>query len=200
MKLRLVAKNGIPILVVTEDLSHQHAEVLKMGIAKLFQSGKRTIILDLTGVTHAEPVDLTDVAAFGLDTPEVRNQLIVASPIEGVGHAPNLLGALQLVGTPIAKLMATEAWLKNRFKTLEKKRVDLKALLEKAGPGSGEIKSLKMANGELKRLVGNLEQQIEQFLKDRKAPIRSDFLRINPASVEDTLKAILEQEGILQVT
>lgn len=94
MKLKLDTADplnpSVTTLIVSESIEPSHVAVLKAGLTKLFQSGKKTILLDFTAVKPTElttPTVSQDILALRVWAATSDAQVLVVSPIETLGHA-----------------------------------------------------------------------------------------------------------------
>ncbi len=201
MKLKLEAQNSVTILTVSEAVTPQDIAVLRAGVNKLIQGGKKSILLDAIAVPNECAPALQEVAGFQNFVQDANAQLIVASPLQGVGHAPTRPEALQVLQSPLANLLSLEAKLQYQIKELEKQKSTIEQKLAAAPSGEGDVKTLQKENSRIKALIKDLEKQIEKKLKSRKEPWKPDELsQAKAETLRRTLTAVLEQEGVLPVT
>ena len=199
MKLKLEVQEGITILSVTEDVQAQHGPILKAGIAKLFQSGKKSILLDLTAVTQLDEPAAKDIEAIRATAPELEGQLVVASPLEGLGQAPNREIAIKQINSPLFGLLATEAQLTAKLKRLDKQKNEFNEKLTSMKSADGDILKLRKENSDLKQMIRTLEKQVYKLLTVRIDSTKNDAITDRIAMVEKTVSEILVQDGVLSV-
>ncbi len=200
MKLKLEVQGGVTILCVTEDVEAQHATILKAGLTKLFQVGKKTVLLDLTASNKVSYETLRDLALFGQQAPDFDAQLAVACKEEGFGIAKTRAEAIRVMGTPMFVLMGNEARLHAQIRKLEFRKSEISARLGTTNAQAEDLKSLRKESSELKKLIGDLETQVEGLLKERLTPMKKAAGNERLESIQKTLVAVLEQEGVLPVT
>src|SRR4051812_44267371 len=90
VKLKLETQQNATILVVSETMELAHLAVLKAGLSKLFQSGKKAVLLDFTSVTLKDsslPQQIFELRGFAHLS---GAQVVVISPDPKIGHATNL--------------------------------------------------------------------------------------------------------------
>ena len=180
MKLKLDTTTEIITLFVTEDVSVQHGAILKAGLMKLIQSGKKKVVVDLTGVTKAEPQAL---------------KLLLALP------APLKAAGIELIvrGAPATAAPAggplSESELEARRAQLESRRDQLRRQLDAASSGALDVKTLRKESSELRDRIAELEAQVRQLLKTRPTAAVPIDPRTGP--LLKFLDTILEQQGVL---
>jgi hypothetical protein len=200
LKLKLEIQEGVTILVVTEDVTNQHFAILKAGLLKLFQSGKKSILLDLIGVTQMTPDVMREITVLQQLAPEMDGQLMIASLLGESGHAATREEAIRQMNTTLYGLLGTEARLQARLRRLERARADLSAKVGASGTMDAEIRGLKRENSDLKRIIRDLEAHVRTLVASRGEPPEGGPTIEKVDSIKKTLTAVLEQEGVLPVT
>lgn len=199
MKLKLETQDSVTILVVTERIESSHIPILKAGMAKLIQSGKKAILLDFTAVTEkdfAEPALLQQVADLRAWGSEAQAQVVVASAISAVGHTANRADGLKLMASPSDSLLSQENALKAKCEVLEKQKAEMTAKLS-AGE-STELKKVQLEGSTLKRNIKHVEQISRSLLKLRKQPpVKTPALQMNQEKLAELLNSLLTQEGVI---
>ncbi len=200
MKLKLEVQGDVTILSVSEEILPPHPSVLRAGIMKLFTSGKKKLLLDLTAITQVDEAPLREIVALQNLTVEHDAQMAIASTLPGIGHAPSREEALKLMASQLFLLLATEKRLQIELQNLEKQRNDINTKLSGLKSGDTDAKSLKAENSAMKMLAKQFEKQIRVLLNARQdpkpvpAPIAAKM-----GAVQNILTGILEQEGVLPV-
>lgn len=200
MKLKLEVQAGITILCVTDEVEAQHAAILKAGLTKLFQVGKKVVLLDLTTTTQVSYETLRDLALFGQQAPDFDAQLAVACREEGFGIAKTRTEALRAMGTQMFMLQGTEARLHAQIRKLEFRKSESSSQLNATSAQAEDLKSLKRESSDLKKLIVDIEAHVEALLRERLSPMKSGAFNERFESIQKALVAVLEQEGILPVT
>lgn len=202
MKLKLEAMDGITILSVSDFIGPQHLAVLKAGLLKLFQSGKKTVLMDLAGLAEEsfQPLEVTqEIAALPSWALEQGGHLTIASPIPGLGDTPNREKAMDALTSPLGKMMALEARLMAQLKTIEAKKDEIEKRIASMSEDSGDIRELKRENRDLKSRVADLEKQIRTRLETRTNVSESQLTASKIEAASRILISVLEQEGVLPV-
>lgn len=200
VKLKLESQEGVTILCVTEDVLTQHAAILKAGITKLFKSGKKVILLDMTGITSLDEGVDKEILNIQAMAPELDSQLVVASPLDGLGQAPTRELVLKQMSTALFGLMATEAKLQVKLKRLEKQKLELNNKLNSLSSSDVSLQTLRKENSDLKTRVRRLERQICKLMNSRVEPKPFPMLDDRMDMVNKTLSNILGQDGVVSVT
>ncbi|OFZ83028.1 MAG: hypothetical protein A2583_13285 [Bdellovibrionales bacterium RIFOXYD1_FULL_53_11] len=190
---------GITVLAVTEEIKNQHGPILKAGISKLFQSGKKTLLLDLTSVTQVDEGIAKEVQEIIHMAPEMDAQIIVVSPIDGIGQAPSRDIAIKQMQSALFGLLATEAKLQAKLRLLEQKKNQFIEKLNGMKTGEVDVLSLRKENGELKKRAQELEKGISKFLSKREDVKYNQMLTDRFNMVTKTLNQILTQDGVVQM-
>lgn len=201
MKLKIDTHEGITILALTEAITVQHLPVLKAGLSKIAGSGRKRIVLDLTGVKESE------IEAACLEELSILPgwaQLTIDALVIWAGGPPALQGqlsladALNFIKSPDALLQVKEAKLKIELRGLEKFKTQLEGTLQKLEQNK-ELLKVKRENSECRAAITFLEDQISQRLKSRLEPYPADFTKIKMDSLHKTLVSVLEQDGLLPI-
>ena len=199
MKLKLEVEQGIAILSITETVASQDILVMRAGLSKLFQSGKKSVLLDLTQMSRSSA---TEAILHELMTvPGWANgsdaQVIIASSVAGFGQAQSRQQGVQLFNSSGAKLLASEAKLASQLRALQDQKSAAEQNLGSRGSLDADVRSLKRENAELKQLIKNLEKQIKQLLKSRTEPFESAITRPQTDAIHKTIANVLKQEGLI---
>lgn len=200
MKLKLEVKGSITILGVTEDVAHQHVPVLKAGLGKIFESGKKAVVLDLAETQGLSPTTLAEILGIQAIAADAGAQLVLVSPIPGLGGASSRDEAIQMLTSPIGRLMAQEAGLNAKLTRLTKRKIELENALNSTAAAEKEIRKLRKDNSDLKTLISGLEQKVQRLFEQRTTPVGDPAaLASRRVTVEKTSTVVLEVAGILQV-
>lgn len=200
MKLKLEAMEGVTILSVSDFIGTQHLPVLKAGLTKLFQSGKKTVLVDLCalGEEAFQPLEVTqDIAALRSWALENGGHLVIASPVPSLGDAASREQALQALSSPLGRLQALEARLQTQLRALEARKDEIEKRVTAMDQAGGDVRALRRENGELKARIADFERQIRSRLETRTHPAESQAGKFEIAS--RILVSVLEQEGVLPV-
>lgn len=200
MMLKLDSKEGVTILVVQSSITSRHLPILKAGLTKLIKSGKLSIVLDLMGLKETDlptEADRKEILSYRQYAQSLGGQLLVASPIVGIGHATTLEAAVKTFGTLLANLQAKEKQLLAEYEALKKRKETLDDKLQSLV--GDDIKTLRRENSVLKKSVKALEDQVTHYFKIRSNPMDLASVKTKLATVQATLKSVLEQEGVLSV-
>jgi hypothetical protein len=200
MKLKLETQDAVTVLVVTEAVETSHIPILKAGLAKLFQTGKKTILLDFSQVAEK---DFKDPSLFQ-QIAELRGwsqlsdaQVIVVSAIQNLGHAPSREAGIQLLSSPVGQLQALESKLQAEYKMLEAKKA---ALQQKVGASTtDDQKKLLAENSRLKKEIAQTEKLCRKFLKSRnKDPFQLPAMQVSQENLGKLVDSFLKTEGVLK--
>jgi hypothetical protein len=212
LKLKLETHEGTTILEVSEGIDLQQVAILKAGLNKIFQTGRRVILLDLTPLDVTQPPTggvLTELLALPAWATDADAQLLVASGTQGLGQAKTRAEGLTLIDAPLFRLENEEGRLRSKLKRLHARKAEMEASLTALGNSAGPLAQEQKKNSDLRRLVADLEVNVRRRFRSRtgpkaQEPITADnskdpaFARIQ--GIEKTLIAILEQEGLLPVS
>ncbi len=202
MKLKLEVRDGKTFLSISEGLTPEQVPVIKAGLNKLSQSGKKIVVLELTALPQAHLCDEKTRAQL-LSLPPWAQEIGLELSINGLedGTAPSQIEAPAPASTypdtPLGRLQATEATLTSEFKKLEAQKNDFNRKMEAMASGEKEIKDLQLQNSRIQRLIVFLEGELKRLSKKRKDPISSEALASQLDAVQKTLKSVLEREGVL---
>lgn len=203
MKLKLEATEGVTILEVSEFLGPEHLPVLKAGLSKLFQDKRTNVLLDLSSLKAEDfrPIQaLTEVRALRDWASETGARLLIASPVAEWADAPTREAALAVFTSPLGKLLAFENRLRSQLTELTRLKGEMEERMTKLGSVTGDAKTLRKENGELRLRVEDLEGQVLKLLKARVKPSATESIANRAKTAERTLVSVLEQEGVLPVT
>lgn len=206
MKLRLEIQNQITILTVTEGMKQDQLPVLRAGLTKLFASGKKAIVLDLSDVdrTLAAQPEMYDAVdqLHGLAY-ESQARLIVISNNKKVAQAASRADAEKLaqsdnpLQSPLERLQSLEMNLQARIKSLEAKKVESEKKMSALEGTTVELKKLRKENSDLRKKINLLENSLEAYLKERPAEFSAPKTKYD--ALKRTVIAVLEQEGLMPV-
>jgi hypothetical protein len=204
MKLKLDTPDSVnpslTTLIVSENIESSHIAVLKAGLTKLFQSGKKSILLDFTLVKPSE-LTVTNISqeilalrvwAAGFDA-----QVLVVSPLETLGHAKNREDAIKIIGSSEGPLLAHEAKLQAELQTALAKKKLLEQKLTEAN-ANGDPKALLRTKSDLTRSVNEAQRITSRFLKNRSSdPYSLPAFQLAREALEEILVTVLKKEGVL---
>lgn len=199
MKIKLKTKDDIRILVVTEEVTPQHAKVLKAGITKLFKTegSNHPILVDVTAVNEKDAESLKEIKSLHPVAKSLGVRFMIVSGVKGIGDLPTLDEAVKQLNSPLAKLLAKEGSLTAQLKNLKAKKEFLDKKLDEANKAGGDVALLKKQNSDLKALILSLATQVQRLLGERKSD-PGDFPSAQEKfqKVDGVLSKILEAEGI----
>jgi hypothetical protein len=204
MKLRLENQDplnpGLTILVVSEKIESSHLAVLKAGLTKLFQSGKKAVLLDLSSI---QPADLTtstvgqEILALRIWAASFDAQVLVISPLETLGHAKTREEAVKIINSSEGPLLALEAKLQAELKAAIAKKTALEQKLTQAN-SAGDPKILLRTKSDLTRSVNEAQRITSRFLKNRSSdPYSLPAFQLAREALEEILVTVLKKEGVL---
>jgi hypothetical protein len=212
MKLKLEAvqdqlQTPVTVLVISEKIEAHDLAVLKAGLNKIFNSGKKRVLLDLDSAELQGTTELPIIEGL-LD---LRNwaatagaQLLIVSANEALGHSSTRDEALHKFQTGEAEFLIAEAKLQTEIKTLQQKKDQLIARLNPGGGSqaegaeNGDPKQLLRRNSELKRSLSEIERLSHRFIKARgKDPFALASTELARETLEQVLNQVLTSEGIL---
>ncbi|MCM2323674.1 MAG: hypothetical protein NDJ90_10480 [Oligoflexia bacterium] len=201
MKLKLEVQNAIVILAVSESIAAQQIAVLKAGLNKLIQSGKKTILLDLSDPNLAvAPADVNALAELREWAVDNGAQLMIASAMTGLGDGPTREETLKLLTSPLGRLLLLEGRLRAQLKGLTQRKLELEQKLTSVSAEANSILTLRKENGELKKRIRDLEKQLRFRVEHRTRPFETPGMDAKREAATRVLISVLEQEGILPVT
>jgi hypothetical protein len=199
MKLKLETQDQFVILTATESISVEQTAVLHAGLNKLFLAGKKRMILDLTALPAAElrmPQVLTQLIALKTWAASQDAELFVASPIEKLGDVPGRAEALQLMSSPVGRLMSLEATCKLHLEELERQKTVLEKKLAVIDSGTGSILKARKENSDLKKRIAFLESHRARLSHSQRKPLTSESLQSKLRGIELILETVLLQQGL----
>jgi predicted nuclease with TOPRIM domain len=199
VKLKLENQLGVTILSVTEDISPSDCAILRAGVTKLFQLGKKNIFLDLLGSNRSTPDSLKEIASLQSLAAEAGATLLMISQHSSFSHATSREEAFRKIRSSKDALLGMQADLAARTQSLEKRKAELTQQLASSTGDEQLLKSLKKENTELRKHIKELESQVQSLLKIRRAPLVNEITDERIKEVANTLTAILEQEGVIPV-
>src|SRR6185312_2949960 len=112
MKLKLENQAQATVLVVTETIEPSHLPILKAGLGKLVQAGKKAIVLDFSSVAEKDFKDpglITQVQELKSWAETLGAKILVVSSIANLAHAPNREEALKLLNAPAGPVISADA-------------------------------------------------------------------------------------------
>lgn len=191
------------VLSVTEDIASEHLPVLKAGLSKLFQAGKKTILLDLTSLqphSYSPPETSKEVSALHHWASNLGALLIIASPIPELGDAPDREAAIEKMKSPQIKLLSLEARIQVQIRALETAKAELQTRLSatQTTPTS-DLFALRKENSALKERIAEMEALMKAYLARRAQPFSTETLSSKSDTASRVLVSALEQEGVLPV-
>jgi len=185
------------ILSISEDLTEEHAPVLRAGIQKIYGAGKNIIVLDLTNAKQELTATLKKIVASISANIDVEIDLTIIHPDTSVGTAQSRESAVQKLSNPIERILALEARQKAKISRLEKRKAALSEKLSAQGDDK-DIKTTLKENAELKQKLGIMEKHLEVLLERRKKPKKPDeILKEYEDDLNKILMLVLQQEGVL---
>lgn len=199
MKLKLETQDQITVLVVTDTIELAHIPVLKAGITKLFQSGKKTLLLDLTAVPEAQ----LKVEALRAQLAELRTwaltqdaDVVVVSSV--AGNAKSRGEGVALLTSPLAKQQALETKLRVQIQQLETQKTKLTQALSLLG-ADADLKKVRIRNSQLKKDILAMEKVAKKFFTRRntKKARASEPLESGLQNLTTLLDDFLKKEGVL---
>jgi len=198
MKLKLDAETGIKILSITESVSAQDAAILKAGLMKLFTPDVKVVILNLAQIADCPSATLIEISNFRNAVPNKDARLLIVHSHPDVADAPSIEKAKELATSPLGSLLAMEARLQSRLKSLKSKKAELEQKIgSSGGKGEDDVKTLKKENSDLKRMIKNMHKEVETMLKERQEPITDATLSAQATEIDKILITILSQEGFV---
>lgn len=184
------------MLRVLEDVSFQHTAILKAGISKLYAAGKKEVVLDLSAASPIDMAAAPEITGLHRLAQENDAQFVIASPLEGLGQAPTLATALQLIRSPLFVLLSQESRMKTRIRLLDLHRNDLRERLKKAD--SILIKQTKNEHTKLAKRVRDLESQIAALLQGDNVTIPPPKADMKLEGVRRTAHYIMATKGLVE--
>ena len=198
MKLRLDPKEKTPTLEITETISPNDVAVLRAGVRKLFKSGKKEVLLDLTQIAPprlTSPEMILALKSLQLVAADEKAVLVVISPVVGVGTAPTRADALTLLNSPDSRLLNREAQLQASLDVLEATKAAAEAQLATLASETDALLT-RRNHSALKQEILRLTSDIETWLNNR--PASSTPRPQDSGSVIQTIQAILKKQGLLK--
>jgi hypothetical protein len=205
MKLKLENQDQATILVVTEAIEASHLPILKAGLGKLFQAGKKAVILDFSAAREAdfkEPGLMSQISELRAWAMSLGNQVAVVSALPKLGHAPTRSEALKLLApSPATAPLAPaedETSLAAQLKQLELRKAELEKKI--GGPATeADLKKLQQRNSMLKKNIRQAEKIAAKYLKLRtKEPVAPPPGQASSDTLHKLVESFLTQEGVLK--
>jgi len=201
VKLKLESIDEIKVLTVSEEITPQHAAVLQAGLTKLFSADETLVLLDLTGVSEVNSETLIKIGELRMVAANMDATLAIASAIPGFGDATTREEVLTKLQSPLAKFLSNEAKLQAKFQRLTRKKEAVEQKLHQHGGHEEEIKDKKKRNSDLRANIRRLEAILKELSATREdEPADTRALQMKATTLDQTLTAVLEQEGVLPVT
>lgn len=224
MKLKLENQDTATILQVTDTIEASHLPILKAGLTKLFQAGKKAIVLDFTAVTEKDfkdPALIQQIADLRTWASTLGSQVAVVSTIAKLSHAPSRADALKLLATPpsaaqpaaaapaaapaapaaptsFANPAEEEASLAAQLKQLEVKKSELEKKLG-GDAAAADLKKMQQLNSKLKKEIAQAEKIARRYLKLRtKEPVPAGPEKAAQDNLNKLVDSFLTQEGLLK--
>jgi hypothetical protein len=199
VKLKLEMHNQVAVLTVSEGLTPKDGAILRAGLGKLIQSGKKVLLLDLVAVPIKDfdaglAADLASLQGWAQDS---EAQLLIASPAAKIGNAATRAEALHILESPLASLLAVEARLKSRADKLARLKAETEKLLAAGDAQGGDIRTVRQENGRLRKMNHAVEKRLEKLLATRKQDFVNDANRAKADALERTLVFLLKADGVL---
>ncbi len=191
---------GVTTLIVSESIEPTHVAVLKAGLSKLFQSGKKSILLDFTAVKPTElasPTIPQEILALRVWAASFDAQVLVVSPIETLGHAKTREDAMKIVNSSEGPMLAMEAKLQAELQMATAKKNELEKKLSQAN-AAGDPKLLLRRKSDLTHSVNEAQRITARFLKNRSSdPYSLPAFQLANEALEEILMTVLKKEGVL---
>ena len=202
VKLKLEIDGDITFLVVSEAVDMKQLPVLKAGLKKLFQSNKKTIVLDFLAVPETcfqqDTAMTSEISQLPKWAQELGAQLLVASGADGVHGYASRQGALEYLQVEINRLLATENQLTHELAEAEQLKAEIRKKLDTNAAEIAKLKNLKKDHSRLKKEITQLEEAIQRQLARRIPPVETLMsIKQKNTTVRNLLITVLEQEGAI---
>lgn len=181
-----------------EDVDSQSIPVLRAGLTKLLQSGKKNLVLDMLGAKVVSEDSWKDISSLLMTAMENDGYLALVCKKEGVANAASVDEALHLLKAGQLKGFGLEERLRLQKDRLEKKKSDLLTQIAAAEAASPEVRKLKKEGSRLRARIETMESHIDSLVAKRPAgqpPAPGDAMK----TLDQLLSSVLSQEGILPV-
>lgn len=207
MKLKMGTAREAVILSVMGTIESRDILVMRAGLKKLFESKKRSVLLDLSMIKESDFKHagiIAEISILPKWAKENGAQLVIAGAVNGIEGIIPLDRGIKLLNSNLSKLLVKEAILQEEVTHLEgvKKEISKRITAVRQAEDMCEIQKM---NSNLKKLIKTLEEETEQYLSKRKKPSdekqtesKEDHIKEN--MVIEILKTVLEQEGIIKVS
>jgi anti-anti-sigma regulatory factor len=189
----------IAVLMVTETLSIGNDAILKAGINKIMQGGKKTIVLDLAQAILTDPPTIEGILTFEKQVKAQGGRLLIVSPDPRLGHVQNLKSAIDLLNSDLSALRATEASLNTRLEKLDIQKKELEQKVQGLKSSVLNTKKLRQEHSQLNQRFTALEVLVKRLLEKRLEATLMPSLVTKAESIHKALIIALEQEGLLPV-
>jgi hypothetical protein len=198
MKLKLEMVESVAVLTVSESVVMQDIQILKAGLAKLFSSNKKKVLLDLRPVAESTLTDEVrlQLALIASWATSQDAQVFNVSLLEGVGHTNEREAGVKLFDNPLARVTVSETQLTAQVRAAQKRKEEAEKKLN-ADPASAQLKELRRQNRELLRTIDGLEHSITRLMKGRKGPYASDSDEKKWKELQATVVGVLEQKKLM---
>lgn len=200
MNVKIENQDNFTVLVATGPLAANELPILKAGLTKLFQSGHKVVVLDLVAVpaaTLGTPEALAAVASLRTLAGEKGAQLLIASPVTGIGDAAQRDDAIARINSPLGRLLALEKRLVVQIKKVEQHKVLLEQKIAHVEKTTGNIMQLRRENVELKRRLSELEELVRARLLTRLPPFTSELNQHQFDTAARILTSAMEKQGAI---
>ena len=202
IKIKLESQENLTVLVVSETLQPSELPILRAGLAKLFQSGHKVVLLDLIAVPQQDlrtPEAIASIAGCRIFASEQGAQLVIASPVNGIGDVALRSEAVQQMNSPLGRLLALEKRLIAQIRKVEEHKSLLDGKMKTVEQTSGQVLNLRRENFELKRRLNELEKQVRHRFEARSLSYANELNRAKYEAAVRVLVSVMEQEGVLPV-
>ncbi len=194
MKLKLIEREGVKHLVVTESLSASDLPVLRAGMRKLLQTGGTGVILDLTPILAAPAAQGAILQALREEAREFSTPLLIVARTGG--DATRVEEAVARLQSPDGLRLLRESQLRAEIESAQATRSALEEKLRSHAEKWTQIMTLRGRVSRLKREVNFLERLVQNWATDHRlgaAAARPPTPR--SAVIHPVLKRFLDVQG-----
>ncbi len=200
MKLKLIPQGEIQILEITETILPEESAILRAGLTKLFVdaggSGKKWFVLDLTRAQISQPDLQADVKKMPEIAKSYGAMIWIASPIEGLGNAPDLAGTLQLARSREERTKLEALLTQSQIERLQREKSNYSAQLKTSEKVIIEIRTLQGSLSQIRRNNHRLANRVQTLIKSLPKLISENRAPTSTPHLWSLLEPVLKQQGI----
>ena len=203
LKLRLESNStnkDLTILAITGPITAENIPVLKAGLTKMAQSGKKQIILDMSEIKEKDCENaqvMSEIDQLSKWAKEENFDLLVATLISSVGDVPTRKQAVEVFSSELCPLLLQETLIKSELRRIKTEKLGYEERLQRLRSEEVKSKQFRKDTSDLSKYVKDLEDQIESLLEKR-GTNESSTWRLRRDEIEKVAVPILLQKGLIK--